>query len=101
MRNLVVAGTLGLFFALGASSDMANAGNPNVPSWSPYAIMGAAPQAAPTHAPVIERRAAAMLNNAAATLNNPEGALNDYYKDVGLSDDPDDCNRGCAVHNGL
>ena len=39
MRNLLMAGTAGLLLALGAVG-AANADNPNVPSYSPYAIMG-------------------------------------------------------------
>lgn len=38
MRNVLMAGTAGLFLALGAAG-AANAANPNVPSYSPYAIM--------------------------------------------------------------
>jgi hypothetical protein len=46
MRNLLMAGTaagLMLFGTIGA----ANASNPNVPSWSPYALMSVSP--APAH----------------------------------------------------
>jgi hypothetical protein len=39
MRNLLLAGTAGLLVILGAAG-VANAANPNVPSWSPYAAMG-------------------------------------------------------------
>jgi hypothetical protein len=39
MRNMLMAGTAGLFLALGAAG-AAHAANPNVPSYSPYAIMG-------------------------------------------------------------
>ena len=37
MRNLIIAGTTGLLLTLGGSA--AYASNPNVPNWSPYAVM--------------------------------------------------------------
>jgi hypothetical protein len=46
MQNILLAGTAGVFLAVGAAS----AANPNVPSWSPYAIMGF-DSAAPTSNP--------------------------------------------------
>jgi hypothetical protein len=39
MRNFLLAGTAGLLVALSAAG-VANAANPNAPSWSPYAAMG-------------------------------------------------------------
>jgi hypothetical protein len=38
MRAMLMAGTAGLLLAFGAAG-AANATNPNVPTWSPYAIM--------------------------------------------------------------
>ena len=95
MRNLLVLGTAAAALAFGAVNDAANASNPNVPSWSPYAIIGygAAPRTIALR-PMIERRAAAVIS--------PDSAASGYvdYKSVGLSDNPEDCNNGCAVSNG-
>jgi len=77
-------------FFLWHGSIEANATNPNVPSWSPYSTMSYGP------ASRVLKRGPAIEGRSAYTLNNPEGPLNDYYKDVGLSDDIDDCNRGCV-----
>jgi hypothetical protein len=60
MRNLFFAGTAGLMLACGAIG-VANAANPNVPSSSPYAIMGfdtATLNAAPRRDAIVEGRAA-------------------------------------------
>jgi hypothetical protein len=92
MNKMMVLGTTAIFVALGGVE--ANAGNPNVPSWSPYAIMGYdATHPTMKFEPMIEGRSS-------YTNENLEGPLNDYYKGVGLSDNPEDCNRGCAVSNG-
>lgn len=61
MRKILMLGTAAIVVTLGGVK--ANADNPHVPSWSPYAIMGddAAPPAAPgamEPGPMIERRAA-------------------------------------------
>ena len=56
MRNMVMAGTAGLLLSFGAVS-AANAENPNVPSYSPYAIMAYDASPMPT-APMVEHRAA-------------------------------------------
>jgi hypothetical protein len=40
MRNLLLAGAAGLFIVGTASAAFADTANPNVPNWSPYAIMG-------------------------------------------------------------
>lgn len=106
MRKMLVIATAAVAVTLGGAA--ANAANPNVPAWSPYAIMGygAAP-AAIKPGPMIWGRAAdtnASPGSAPVpsryTLHNPEGPLNDYYKGVGLSDDRNDCNNGCALSNG-
>jgi hypothetical protein len=70
MRNLLVAGTAtGLFLALAGA---AYAANPNVPSFSPYAIMAydaaPAPQAM---APLGEHRAASIDTYGAAPVSAP------------------------------
>jgi hypothetical protein len=87
MRNLLAAGTAGLFLVFGAAGGVAHAQNPNVPSWSPYSIVGydAAPRTVMT-----ERRAAD------TTFNEPANAPVDY-KSVGLSSHREDCNSGCAA----
>ncbi|WP_158814319.1 hypothetical protein [Methylocapsa sp. S129] len=96
MRTMLMLATAAAALAFGAVSDTANAVNSNVPSWSPYAIMGdsAAPRATAPR-PMIERRAA-------DENVSPMGAANGYvdYKSVGLSGNPEDCNKGCAVSNG-
>ena len=97
MRKLFMLGTLAIGIACGATAS--DAANPNVPSWSPYAIMengGAAPQIAPL--PLTERRAAYKVGAPERyTLHNPEGPLNDYYRKSGLSDRSEDCaSYGCA-----
>jgi len=94
MRNMLVIGTAAAALALGAVSDAANASNPNVPSWSPYAIMDAPSAGAPAPA-TPESRAAFVDPNKANAMN---GFVD--YKSVGLSSDPNDCNNGCAVSNG-
>ena len=104
MRNLLMAGTAGLFLVLGAAGAIANAQDLNVHSRSPYAAArhSAAPVAR-MRRPMIEGRAAytnvsplGARARSAYTLDNPEGPLNDFYKGVGLSDDVNDCNKGCA-----
>jgi hypothetical protein len=97
MRRLIMFGTMAIGFAFGAT--LADAANPNVPSWSPYAMMesgGAAPTM--TRPPLTERRAAYVGDNPERyTLHNPEGPLNDYYRKSGLSDRSEDCaSYGCA-----
>jgi len=94
MRKILMLGTAAIFVAC-ASLD-ANAANPNVPSWSPYAIMG--DDAAPwivRQRPMTERRAADTNFGPAAAVNG-----NIDYKSVGLSGSHWDCNDGCAVSNG-
>ena len=86
MRTFSMLATAAVFIALAGVE--ANAGNPNVPSWSPYAIMdvGASSPAAKPRA-MVEHRAAYV---------NPNGAPVDY-KSVGLSGNREDCNSGCAA----
>jgi hypothetical protein len=65
MRNMLMAGTAGLFIVLGAAG-AANAANPNVPTYSPYTLMdipGSVPDVARTSKPLatadqVEGRAA-------------------------------------------
>jgi len=97
MRRTIMLGTLAVGFAFGAT--IADAANPNVPSWSPYAIMesgGVAPEA--MRPLLTERRTAYTVDNPGRyTLHNPEGPLNDYYRSSGLSDMREDCaSYGCA-----
>jgi hypothetical protein len=40
MRNILLAGTAGLLLAAAVTMANATEQNPNVPNWSPYAIMG-------------------------------------------------------------
>jgi hypothetical protein len=87
MRNILILGSAAL--ATLVSIVAAEAANPNVPSWSPYAAM----DYGPAPAPLTERRAAA-INMVPA----PGGGYVDY-KSVGLSGNPADCNMGCAVTN--
>lgn len=60
MRNLLIVGIAGFFLAYGGVA--ANAANPNVPSWSPYAIMAYSPDYSsrpqPTESRMTEHRAA-------------------------------------------
>ncbi|WP_158816726.1 hypothetical protein [Methylocapsa sp. S129] len=54
MRNLLLAGTAGLFLTIGAVG-AANAANPNVPTYSPYTLLdvpGSVPEVTPTSNPV-------------------------------------------------
>ncbi|WP_158813650.1 hypothetical protein [Methylocapsa sp. S129] len=54
MRNVLLAGTAGLFVSL-AVAGAANAANPNTPTWSPYTLMyvpGSVPEVTPTSNPV-------------------------------------------------
>jgi hypothetical protein len=59
MRKMLLIGTAGTFIALGAINNAAQAANPNVPSYSPYALMDVGPMAAP--APVMGEQRAAYL----------------------------------------
>ena len=56
MRNVLMCGTAGLLLTFGAVG-VANAENPNVPSYSPYAIMAYDASPAPM-VPVVEHRTA-------------------------------------------
>lgn len=106
MRKILMFATAA--FVVNVGGIEAKAGNPNVPSWSPYAMMGYDPAPPAIGARRMSEGRAANTNlspaappvRSAYTLDNPEGPLNDYYKDVGLSDDINDCNKGCAVGNG-
>jgi hypothetical protein len=106
MRKILMLATAAIAVNVGGIE--ANAGNPNVPSWSPYAVMGHDPAPSAIGARRMSEGRAAYTNlspagspvRSAYTLSNPEGPLNDYYKDVGLSDDINDCNKGCAAGNG-
>jgi len=108
MRNLLMAGTAGLFLALGAAGASANAQNLDVHSTSAHAIRAhSVAPASRMRRPMIEGRAAytnlrssGVHAGSAYTLDNPEGPLNDFYKGVGLSDDVNDCNNGCAGGTG-
>ncbi len=92
MRKALTLGAVVTVVAFGQLG--ANAGTRNVPSWSPYATIETDPALPVMNAsPMVEGRSA-------YTIDNPEGPLNDFYKGVGLSDNPDDCNKGCAVSNG-
>jgi len=98
MRKISILGTAAIFLALGGIE--AKADNPYVHSPSRHAIMGH--QAAP--------RAKARRFTTRGPANwraeykdvQPDAPWNGYvdYKSVGLSDNPEDCNRGCAVSNG-
>jgi hypothetical protein len=92
MRNLLVLGIVTAALAVGAASGAANAANPNpnVPTWSPYTMIRV-----PAWRPMAEGRAASVAPAWAGPANGPVD-----YKSVGLSNNPDDCNNGCAVSNG-
>jgi hypothetical protein len=90
MRKLLILATVTAALAVGAFGGAANAANPNVPSWSPYTMIHV-----PASRPMSEGRAAFVAPNWAGLANGPVD-----YKSVGLSDNPDDCNNGCALSNG-
>ena len=69
MRRLMLTGAAGLLLTLGAIG-AANAENPNVPSFSPYAIMAYDSGPAPTAAPVEHRSAAVAAAYGDAALPN-------------------------------
>jgi hypothetical protein len=72
MSKKLVIGTLGMLVALGAATGVAHATNPNVPSFSPYAIMAYdAPSAPPALTPAPERRAAYLETVSAPNGNVP------------------------------
>jgi hypothetical protein len=56
MRNLMMIGTAGLLISLGGTAAFAE--NPNVPGFSPYAIMAYDASPAPPVTPLVERRSA-------------------------------------------
>jgi hypothetical protein len=88
MRKISMLGTLAIFLALGGVE--ANAAI----SEAPYLKTNhRATYHAMMHAPMREGRAAYV---------SPGGLWNGPvdYKSVGLSDNPDDCNNGCALSNG-
>jgi len=90
MRNVLMLGTVTAVLVVSAFSGAANAANPNVPSWSPYTMIQV-----PAAPPMVEGRAAFVGPTWAGPGNGPVD-----YKSVGLSDNPDDCNKGCAVSTG-
>jgi hypothetical protein len=90
MRKITMLGAAAMIIACGAAEANAAGPNPNVPTWSPYSIMGYGA------GPMVRWRAPIIEGRSAYTLNNPEGPLNDYYKGVGMSDDINDCNTGCV-----
>ena len=97
MRKLLVCSTLAIAIGLGAAEANAENLNPDVSSWSPFAIMGhlgARP-------PLTEGRSAYTVDSPERyALHNPEGPLNDYYRSSGLSDRREDCaSYGCSVAN--
>jgi hypothetical protein len=103
MRKLLACSTLAILIGLSAAEASAENLNPNVPSWSPFAIMGhlgAAPEM--MRPPLTEGRTAYTAHNSERyTLDNPEGPLNDYYRNSGLSDRREDCVKyGCSLSNG-
>jgi hypothetical protein len=73
MSRIVLIGTLGTFLALGALVDSAFAANPNVPSYSPYAIMAfdVAPAPQPMAPARRERRAAHLEDSNNAFVSQP------------------------------
>jgi len=68
MRKMFLIGTAA---ALGAVSGAAHAANPNVPSYSPYALMDVAPSGAPAFFPMGENRAAYVDAGYGAAAANP------------------------------
>ena len=91
MRMTILLATAAIYIGVGAVEANAAIPGPNVSSWSTYSN-ATAPSA--IRGPAIER-------HSPYTLNNPEGPFNDFYKGVGLSDDPGDCaSKGCSVSNG-
>jgi hypothetical protein len=71
MSKKLVIGTLGMLVALGAATEAAYATNPNVPSFSPYAIMAYdAPSTPPALMSAPERRAAYL-----ETVSAPNGTV--------------------------
>ena len=100
MRKTLLTATV-TFFAIGAIGGAAQAANPNVPSWSPYAIMDI--PVAGTPAPATQ--GSAMIAGQAAYVGSPNapgapGVPRDLQNSDRLSLDPDECNNGCAVSNG-
>jgi hypothetical protein len=91
---MLVLATATVALAVVATNNAANAANPNVPSWSPYAILDAPSARAP--APATAERRAAFVDPDKA--NAMDGFVD--YRSVGLSSDPNDCNDGCALSNG-
>jgi hypothetical protein len=92
MRKILVLATAAMLVALGGVTISA-APLPG-PSWRLHAKIGRqAGHPAIRREPMTEGRAA-------YTIVSPGKNLNDYYRDVGLSNDPEDCNKGCALSNG-
>ncbi len=78
MRTMLLIGTAGTFIAVGAIGNAAQAANPNVPSYSPYALMDVGPTPAP--APAMGEHRAAYLAPAAdaATANSNVPSYSPY-----------------------
>lgn len=93
MLKILAIGTFAVAAALGASA--AYAANPNVPSWSPYAIMGSG-----VVAPVIEGRSAYVTDWPASNAPGTPGVPRDLQNGARLSINPDNCNNGCTDPNG-
>jgi hypothetical protein len=92
MRMTILLGAAAIYIGVGAVEAYAAIPGPHIPSWPTYSKASA--PSATMRGPAIER-------HSPYTLNNPEGPLNDFYKGVGLSDDPSDCaSEGCSVSNG-
>jgi hypothetical protein len=95
MRKTILLGAAAIYIGVGAVEANAAIPGPDIPSWSTYSKVKY------SDAPSATMRAPAIARRSPYTLNNPEGPLNDFYKGVGLSDDPGDCaSKGCSVSNG-
>jgi hypothetical protein len=100
MGKLLLLGIFTIGIACAAAT-AANAQNPNVPSWSPYATMGYEGLMSQTMPRRLVERRSAYTSQERYTLHNPEGPLNDYYRHSGLSDRREDCaSYGCSGSNG-
>jgi hypothetical protein len=88
MRKIMMLAMTTSLVALGAIA--ANAGSPNTLPKSHHAVAGRQ---------VTLRKPASSMREGRAAYVGPWNAYPDY-KSVGLSDNPDDCNDGCALSNG-
>jgi hypothetical protein len=99
MRKMLIAGTVGIVFSLGATA-IANASqpNPNVPSWSPYAIGAYGGAAQETRRPM--HRMMSEGRSAYVRPGQPDQIFSDGSSDANHMFTPDSLNNSGSTTGG-